>query len=126
MTKVITSEDCGNSPKNIFVQDVTIALAQGDRTFVLNSVTDNIRWNIVGENAMEGREDLAAELERTVQAKPAELVVDHVVTHGKAGAVNGTLKLKSGQVIAFCNVYEFTNAKAETIQQITSYKVKIK
>ena len=23
MTKVITSEDCGNSPKNILVQDIT-------------------------------------------------------------------------------------------------------
>lgn len=43
MTKVITSEDCGNSPKNIFLEKLTIAFAKNDFKFILNSVTDDIR-----------------------------------------------------------------------------------
>ncbi len=126
MTKVITSEDCGNSPKNIFVQELTIALAKGDLKFVSTSVADDIRWEIIGKTPIEGRDDLAAELERSAQVKSTELVIEHVLTHGKAGAVNGTLKLKSGKTVAFCHVYEFTNAKGNIVQQITSYKVENK
>ena len=51
MTRVIIGEDCGNSPKNIFVQEITIALANGDVKSVLNSVTEDIRWSIVGDRA---------------------------------------------------------------------------
>ncbi len=77
MTKVITSDDCGNSPKNIFVQNLTIALAKGDLKFVLRSVADNIRWNVIGEKTMEGRDDLATELQRIAQEKPSELSIQH-------------------------------------------------
>lgn len=123
MTKVVTSEDCGNSPKNIFVQEVTIALIKCDAKFALRSVAENIRWDIIGRTSVEGRDNLGAELERLTKEKPVELIINHVVTHGKAGAANGILKLQSGQQIAFCNVYEFTNAKGDAIQRITSYNV---
>lgn len=44
MTKIIGSEDCGNSPKNTFVEKMTIALEQGDiDTFLANS-SDDICW----------------------------------------------------------------------------------
>ena len=56
MTRVITSEDCGNSPKNIFVQDLTIALTKRDSKFILDNVTDDIRWNIVGDKLIEGKD----------------------------------------------------------------------
>jgi hypothetical protein len=35
MTKVILSEDCGNSPKNIFLKDLSIAIAKEDKKFIL-------------------------------------------------------------------------------------------
>ena len=47
MTRVIVSEDCGNSPKNLFLQNLTIAFAKHDSKFILDSVTDDIRWNIL-------------------------------------------------------------------------------
>ena len=42
MTKVIIGEDCGNSPKNIFVQELTIAFAKGDSKCLLKNVTDDV------------------------------------------------------------------------------------
>jgi hypothetical protein len=59
MTKVIIGEDCGNSPKNIFVQELTIAFAKGDMKFSLNNVTDDVRWNRVGDRLIEGTEKLS-------------------------------------------------------------------
>jgi hypothetical protein len=123
MIKVITSEDCGNSPKNIFVQAFSIALAKGDQKFIFSSAAEDVRWDIMGQGHIEGRDDLAAKMNQLAKEKPVEVFIHHVVTHGKAGAVNGTLKLKSGKTISFCHVYEFTNTKGEGIQQITSYEI---
>jgi hypothetical protein len=55
MTKIIIGEDCGNSPKNIFVRETTIAPAKADSRFILSNVTDDIRWNIIGDRLIEGK-----------------------------------------------------------------------
>jgi hypothetical protein len=35
MTIIIRSEDCGNSPKNMFVENIEIAIAKNDPEFLL-------------------------------------------------------------------------------------------
>ena len=126
MTRVITSEDCGNSPKNIFVQDLTIALAKRDSKFILGNVTDDIRWNIVGDKLIKGKDSFAKALEKIKSDKAVQLTVHHVATHGKAGAVNGTTKMKDGKTRAFCDVYEFSNSKGNTVKEITTYIIEVK
>lgn len=126
MTKVITSADCGNSPKNIFLEKLTIAFAKNDFKFILNNVTDDIRWNIVSSKLLQGKDHFAKALKRIKSDPAAELKIDHVATHGKTGAVNGTTKLKNGKTLAFCNVYEFNGAKGTSIKEITSYGIEIK
>jgi len=126
MTRVIVSADCGNSPKNIFLQQLTIAFAKGETGFILSSVTEDIRWNLVGEKLVQGKDDFAKALEQITKAKVAELTIHHVVTHGKAGAVNGTRKLNSGETRAFCDVYEFSGAKGTSVREITSYVIEVK
>ena len=123
MTKVIVSEDGGNSPKNIFAQDLTIAITKGDSKFLLGHVTDEIRWNRVGHKVIQGRNDFAKALEHMKKEKLVQLTVHHVATHGRAGAVNGKRKLKTGKTFAFCDVYEFSNAKAVAVKEITSYVI---
>jgi hypothetical protein len=126
MTRVFTSEDCGNSPKNIFVQDLTIALTKSDSKFILGNVTDDIRWNIVGDKLIEGKDSFARTLEKIKSDKAVQLTVHHVATHGKAGAVNGTTKMKDGKTRAFCDVYEFSNSKGNSVKEITSYIIEVK
>lgn len=126
MTKVNINEDCGNSPKNIFVQKVTIALAKGDFKFILSNVTDDIRWNIIGDQLIEGK-DRFAEALNMMRKDPVEvLTIRHIATHGKAGAADGTMRLENGKLRAFCNVYEFSTSKGSAIKEITSYFIKIK
>ena len=126
MTKVMISEDCGNSPKNIFVQELTIAFAQGDTKFILSNVTDDVRWNMVGDRLIEGTEKIIEMLEQMKNEKPAELTIHHIATHGKAGAADGRLKFKNGKTVAYCNVYEFGNTKGKNVKEIISYEIEIK
>jgi hypothetical protein len=126
MTRVIISEDCGNSPKNIFVQELTIAFAKGDSNFILGNITDDIRWNVVGNNVIQGKRGFAEELEEMKKNQAVELTIRHIATHGKAGAIDGKLKFKNGKTSAFCDVYEFSNTKATSVKEITSYVIEIK
>jgi hypothetical protein len=126
MTRVIISEDCGNSPKNISLEKLTIAFAKGDSKFILGNVTDDIRLNIVGDTSVQGKDNLAGRLERLINDKAVELTIDHVSTHGKAGAVSGTTKLKKGRTCAFCDVDKFSGARGTSVRETTSYGIEIK
>ena len=125
MTTIIIGEDCGNSPKNLFVQKLTIAFAKGDSKHILGSVTDDIRWNIVGDELIQGKDNLAQALEQRKAGKAAELTVHHISTHGKSGAANGTVKFNNGKTRAFCDVYEFKDTKGSSVMEITSYVIEM-
>jgi len=54
-----------------------------------------------------------------------DLAINLLTTHGRAGFVNGTTKLKNGEIRAFCGVYEFSGAKSTHPKEITSYVIEI-
>ncbi len=125
MTRVILSEDCGNSPKNNLIQQVTVAFAKRDVKFILESVTDTIRWNIVGDRLIEGKSNLTEFLKQSKTNEVSLLTIHHTASHGQAGAVDGAQKLTDGELIAFCNVYEFGNTKGTLISEVISYVIPI-
>lgn len=124
MTRLVLLEDCGNSPKNLFVQNLTIALAVGDVNQTLSSVSDDIRYEVIGKRLVQGKDDLAGMLEELHIDPPSQLEIQHVLTHGKAGAVDGELRMKNGDSFRFCNLYEFTGAKGTVVRKILSYVLK--
>lgn len=126
MTKVIIREDYGNSPKNVFVQELTIAFAKGDTKFIQSNVTDDVRWVIVGDSLVEGKGKIVEMLKQLKNDKVVELTIQHIATHGKAGAVDGRLKFKNGKKVAYCNVYEFSNSKGTSVKEINSYEIELK
>lgn len=126
MTKVIVGEDCGNSPKNIFLKDLTIAFAKRDSKFILGKVTEDFRWNIISDKLIQGKDNFAETLERMKNEKAMEISIHHIATHGKSGFVNGAVKSKNGKTSSFCDVYEFSNAKGTAVREIKSYVIEIK
>jgi hypothetical protein len=115
------SEKCGNSPKNIFVQEMSIALASGELAYLEARIDAQVRWRIVGQTEITSKDNLMGFLgsESTLDFK--KLTIHQVVTHGKAGVVNGTVQFEDGSVREFCDVYEFTSAKGTSVKVITSY-----
>jgi hypothetical protein len=122
MTEIIRSSDCGNSPKNKFVEDLEVAFAQRDTDFLLDSVANDIHWNIVGETPIRGKVALKEAIQSVQQdCRVTQITINHVVTHGKVGAVNGIIKRKNDRTYEFCSVYEFSSAKGTNVRDITSY-----
>ena len=125
MLNVTVNTSCKNSPKREFLKDWNIAFAEGNSAFVLGSVGDDVIWNIVGDKVIVGKaafENTFAEMKTN---KATALTLHKIVIHGKEGTVNGAIVVENGKHYAFCDVYEFTNAKGTTINSIMSYVIEI-
>lgn len=121
MTNINLSGGCGNSPKNDLIEKMTVALLIGDSDFALARLTADIRWEFVGRKTISGAENIDAELSRIAAKRPLDLTIATVVSHGRAGAVSGSMKTESGKTFAFSFIYEFGSAKAENFRKITSF-----
>jgi len=125
MTKIISSPNCGNSPKMEFLKQFNIAFAEGNVEFLTKGVTDDIVWNVIGDKKIEGIKAFTAELEKMQTVKTSELRIDQILSHGKEGAANGMMIMENGTQYAFSDFYVFQSAKGEKIKAITSYCIKL-
>jgi hypothetical protein len=125
--KVICAEDCGNAPKKKLIKDFNIAFANYDIGFIIENISGEVCWNIVGEQlVIQGKEVLAATLEQMKNKKTIELQITSIITHGNTGAANGIIKYENSKTYAFCNVYIFSStAKNAKIKEITSYVIEV-
>lgn len=125
MAKIIVNADCGNAPKRELLKKINIAFVEGDTSFILDHVTDTIIWDMVGARKIEGKEQLASELDTMKSEAVKELLLCQILTHGKEGAARGTVQMQSGKKYSFADLYEFSGAKGNKIKSITSYIIEI-
>jgi len=125
MTKIISSPNCGNSPKMEFLKQFNIAFAEGNVAFLTKNVTDDIVWNMIGDKKIEGIKAFTEELKKMQSVKASELRIDQILSHGKEGAANGIMIMVNGEHYAFSDFYVFQSAKGEKIKAITSYGIKL-
>lgn len=126
MVRVTGGQDCGNAPKKLLLRDFNIAFANGDVDTLLDNVSDDVCWTMVGASEVVGKEAFAAALGEMSGAEVEELVLHHIITHGNVGSVNGVLKFKNGKAFGFCDVYRFSShAKDAKIKEMTSYVIQI-
>lgn len=123
MTKITVGPDCGNSPKMTFVKDFNVAFAKGDLETVLQRITDDITWEMVGNWKLEGIDNVREELSKMKDFKVTEAHIQRVVTHGKEGAASGLIIGENGTTYAFSEFYEFNSAKVSKIRKMWTYLI---
>lgn len=120
------TEDCGNAPKKQMLKDFTVALAKNDIVSCLEWVREDIVWEIIGEQKINGIDEYEQKLIDMKERNVKELQIENIITHGNTCSVNGTLIFNDLQSIAFCDVYNFAGfGKNAKIKRITSYIIKI-
>ncbi|KHE72669.1 nuclear transport factor 2 family protein, partial [Halobacillus sp. BBL2006] len=108
--QIVCIEDCGNAPKKTFLKEFNIAFAKGDVDFITESVSEDFSWEIIGEKVIHGKDEFTDWLDQLGDHKVTKIHIQNILTHGRMGAVNGTLKMKDGRRISFCDMYTFTDA----------------
>ena len=76
MVKITVGEDCGNAPKKELLRDFNIAFVKGDVDHLLQNITDDIQWTMVGDTLLEGKEQVTKMLEKTKQSKTLCAIMD--------------------------------------------------
>lgn len=115
---------CDNAPRQRLIIELNMAFAEGDTDTIASFVAPDIRWEMVGDRVLEGKDAFIAQLRAIEQAKAASLHITSVLTHGREAAAHGVLDFGGGRRIAFCDVYRFAGtAKSALIRSITSYAV---
>ena len=120
MTRVELGPDCGNSPKNRLLQDLTLAIARANTSEIATFLTADALWLPVGRKPVEGTDTVIKALTRYGPA--TKVTIEHVISHGKTGSVSGVVTFGHKQR-GFCHVFEFSSAKATHVCRMTSYSV---
>lgn len=124
--KIICPEDCGNAPKKQLLKEFNIACVNNDIVFIMDSISDDFQWNIIGKELIQGKENFIETLKELLNSKVAELHICKIITHGYDGSVNGTLTLENNRIYSFCHVYKFTSSRNNSkIKECTSYIIKL-
>ncbi|NSL52480.1 nuclear transport factor 2 family protein [Calidifontibacillus erzurumensis] len=119
--KLSVPKDCGNAPKKIILKDFNIAFVTLDKTFLLENISDDMKWIIVGNEIVEGKEEFINKLATLHKDKITELLIYNIITHGNVASVHGKV-IGIHQSYDFCHVYKFTGAsKTAKIKEITSF-----
>jgi len=117
MTKLNRSTDCGNSPKNKMAEDIGIAVEMRDCEYLSSILDSEAVWIYLGSKTTTANKILDT---LSSQDKPTALTIDHAISHGKVGAVNGYAEHGKGKQ-RFCHIIEFTSTKCHQVKRIESY-----
>ena len=120
MMKVIRSSGCGNSPKQKLVEDMSVALAGADVGIMASLAVPELVWLHIGKKPIEGQDAVLSAIRKSGPA--TEVAIERVVSHGRAGAVNGIIT-RGGKRTAFCHMFEFNNTKGTHVKSISTYSV---
>src|SRR5699024_9274251 len=117
-------KDCGNAPKKLVLRDFHIAVAQNDIDFISEQLTDDSKWELIGQQQIEGKQNMLEAIEQMGHRKILKLEIDHIITHGKITSINGHWTLDNEETYAFCHVHVFNNfSKQAKIKKTTSYVI---
>ncbi|MBY0121631.1 hypothetical protein [Bacillus sp. S/N-304-OC-R1] len=125
--KIICPEDCGNAPKKQHLKEFNIALVKNDLIFIIDNITDDFNWNIIGKKLIKGKESSVETLKQMQNNEVSELHISNIITHGYDGSINGTLILENRKRYAFCNVFKFNSSRNNSkVKECTSYIIELK
>lgn len=110
-----------------FLRDLNEAFVKSDTDYILQHVTEDIRWNLIGDQIIEGKEKFEQVLSEMETDEAFELRIENMIIQPPTAVVNGSIRSKSplteDKTYFFCDLYKFGDNDELTVSQITSYVV---
>ncbi|MEM6430697.1 MAG: nuclear transport factor 2 family protein [Deinococcota bacterium] len=121
--KINVQADCGNAPRKLLLRDISIAFVENDVEMLLEHAHKDITWNRVGNSITEGKAAFEEVLLHRTLPEARELTLHHILTHGKEGAVSGTVMFNDGLQHDFCDVYVFSSTTSKLVKVLRSFGI---
>ncbi|MBA2498669.1 MAG: nuclear transport factor 2 family protein [Chitinophagaceae bacterium] len=108
------------------IEDFDKAFAAVDLEFILSSMTDDVKWNMMGSKVMTGKADVKRMMD-DVASTPPEIIPTNMVAEGDRVITEGVIKSvrKNGTPFKayYSDSYLIVNGK---IKEMNSYVIEIK
>jgi hypothetical protein len=110
----------------VFLEELNRAFANSNTSWIADHVTDDIRWEIIGDRIIEGKPAFVEALKEMASPEPLKMTIHHIITHGKHASVNGVMTTPDGSSYGFCDVITFSGFKNPKVSKMTSYAIELK
>ena len=110
--------------KEQFLRDLNQAFANNDVDYLTKCVTDNIQWNIIGEDTIWGKTNFSKVLKEMGDDENLfDLQIDDIIIHQDRAVVEGSMISRGGKTYAFCDIYTFATVEKPIIKEMSSYVI---
>lgn len=113
------------------LREINQAFAMVDTDFLVKHVTNDIKWTIVGDTVIKGKDAFIKSLEEMDGPGPGNMTleVSDILISGKSAAVNGEIiafpDTGKKKKYAFCDIYKISDEKSPRIKEMISYLIDI-
>src|SRR5690606_11347103 len=107
--KITVPKDCDNAPKKRILRDFNVSLIMKDYAILLENIADDITWNIIGGDVIEGKSEFIKKIDELYKDKITELLIDDIITHGYVASAHGKV-IGTNEYLHFCHVFKFSGA----------------
>lgn len=106
------------------LENANKAIIQGDHETFLDYLTDDIRWNFVGDQILFGKEQIGRYLEQTYR-KPPKFDVENIISEGDYLTAVGKISIADAEdewvEYRYCDIWRFENGK---MAELTAFVIK--
>ena len=114
------------TPIETFINELNDAFERGDVAFIVDRCTDDVRWAMVGEELVVGKEALRAAMAQTEDGPLPSITIDRLIIDGENVACVGSMTMGAGddeQEYGFCDVYRLTGGDELRIREVTAFVI---
>lgn len=113
-----------------FLRAYNNAFIAPDLDFILNNVTDDVRWEMVGEPIIDGKAAFTRAMKQMEGMTTLEMHVDDIFFSEGKGAVHGTMRTRNAAGkeyhFAFCDLYALRGESEPKVAGIKAFVLPLK
>lgn len=106
------------------LENANTAISQGNHETFLDYLTDDVRWNFVGDQILVGKEQVRRNLEQTYR-KPPKFDVENIISEGDYLTAVGKISIADDEdewvEYRYCDIWRFENGK---MAELTAFVIK--
>ncbi|SDN77617.1 nuclear transport factor 2 family protein [Alkalicoccus daliensis] len=103
------------------------AFASGNIDFVMENISDETTWHLVGSEEITGKENIAEMFAPMREPNQMSNKTTHILVSGDKAVIEGEIEMPSEdgeiQIYAYCDVYTFAHPKKDMIKNLKAYMI---
>ena len=112
-----------------FLKKVNKAFVEGDDQFLLDHVSEDFCWVIVGERTLSGKNEFSEALDQMKETPPIQIDIHNMIFDDHSAIVEGVVvgrnRIGQKKQFGFCDVYRFDENAEIRITQMSSYVIDV-